>query len=130
VSLSAPTPTTPERPLTLLSYMDVVLIVLAAPIMLLIGVPAGGYLVAMGVWILLRAGGVAVDRYATASGDARKQISARLAYMLGRLFILALTVVLARKAFGKDDGLTALIVTVFAFTVQLGTSALTRPRSR
>ena len=129
MSLSAPTPTTPERPLTLLSYMDIVLIVLAAPIMLLIGVPAGGYLVAMGVWIILRAVGVAVDRYATASRDARKQISARLAYMLGRLFILALTVVLARKAFGKDDGLTALIVIVFAFTVQLGTSALARPRS-
>jgi len=130
VSLSAPTPTTPERPLTLLGYMDIVLIVLAAPIMLLIGVPAGGYLVAMGVWIILRAVGVAVDRYATASRDARKQISARLAYMLGRLFILALTVVLARKAFGKDDGLTALIVIVFAFTVQLGTSALARPGSR
>jgi hypothetical protein len=50
--------------------------------------------------------------------------------MLARLFILALTVVLARKAFGKDDGLTALVVIVFAFTVHLGTSALTRPRSR
>ena len=130
MSLSAPTRTTHERPLTLLSYLDVVLIVLAAPIMLLIDVPAGGYLTAMGVWIVLRAIGVAVDRYATASGDARMQISARLGYMLARLFILALTVVLARKAFGKDDGLTALVVIVFAFTVQLGTSALTRPRSR
>jgi hypothetical protein len=130
VSLSAPTRTTPERPLTLLSSMDVVLIVLAAPIMLLIDVPAGGYLIATGAWIVLRAIGVVVDRYATASGDARRQISARLSYMLARLFILALTVVLARKAFGKDDGLTALIVIVFAFTVQLGASALTRPRSR
>jgi len=130
MSLSAPTQTTPERPVTLLTYMDIVLIVLAAPIMLLIGVPAGGYLLATGVWIVLRAIGVAVDRYATASGDTRRQISARLAYMLGRLFILALTVVLARKVFGKDDGLTALIVIVFAFTVQLGTSALTRPRPR
>jgi hypothetical protein len=116
--------------MALLSYLDVVLIVLAAPIMLLIGVPAPGYLIAAGAWIALRALGVAVDRYARASGDARTQISARLGYMLGRLFVLALTVVLVRKGFSKDDGLTALVVVVFAFTVQLGTSAIGGPRSR
>jgi hypothetical protein len=128
LSLSAPT--TPERPVPLLTYMDVVLIVLAAPIMLLIGVPAAGYLISVGVWIALRAVGVAVGRYASASSDARMQITARLGYMLGRLFLLALTVVVVRNAFGKNDGLTALIVLVFAFTVQLGTSASSRPRSR
>jgi hypothetical protein len=116
--------------MTLLSYFDVVLIVLAAPIMLLIGVPAAGYLIAAAAWILLRAVGVAVDRYARASDDARMQITARMGYMLGRLFTLALMIVLVRKGFGKDDGLTALILTVFAFTVQLGTSALTAQRSR
>ena len=115
--------------MALLSYLDVVLIVLAAPIMLLIGVPAAGYLIALGAWIVLRAIGVAVNRYAGAA-DARTQMSVRLGYMLGRLFVLALTIVLVRKGFGKDDGLTALIVVVFAFTVQLGTSALSPPRSR
>ena len=130
MSLSAPT--TSERPVTLLSYLDVVLIVLAAPIMLLIGVPAAGYLIATAVWILLRAIGVAVEHYARA-GDARKQMSARLGYMLGRLFVLAMTVVLVRKGSGKDDGLAALIVFVFAFTVQMAASAITAataPRSR
>jgi hypothetical protein len=115
---------------TLLRYMDVVLVVLAAPIMLLIGVPAAGYLIATGAWIVLRAVGVAVERYARASDDARMQITVRMGYMLGRLFALALTIVFVRKGFGKNDGLTALILTVFAFTVQLGTSALTAPRSR
>jgi hypothetical protein len=128
LSLSAPT--TAERPVTLLSYLDVVLIVLAAPIMLLIGVPAAGYLIATAVWIVLRAIGVAVGRYAAASGDAGKQISARLGYMLGRLFVLAMTVVLVRNGSGKDDGLTALVVIVFAFTAQMATSALTPPRAR
>ncbi len=116
--------------MAVLSYMDVVLIVLAAPIMLLIGVPAAGYLVGAGVWIALRAVGVAVERVATRSGDARGEIGLRLGYMLGRVFGLALTVVLVRRAGGKDDGLAALAVIVFAFTVYLGTSALTRPRSR
>ena len=128
MSLSAPT--TAERPVTLLSYLDVVLIALAAPIMLLIGVPAAGYLIATAVWIVLRAIGVAVERYAAASGDAGKQISARLGYMLGRLFVLALTVVLVRNGSGKDDGLAALVVIVFAFTAQMATLAMTAPRSR
>ena len=44
-----------------------------------------------------------------------------------RLFTLALAVILARGA-SKNDGLTALAVIVFAFTVQLATSAITRPR--
>ena len=116
--------------MAILSYLDVVLLVLAAPIMLLIGVPAAGYGVAAGVWIVLRATGVAVDRLATASGDSRGQIGLRMAYMFLRLFVLALTIVFLRKAGGKDDGLTALVVIVFAFTIQLGTSAFTRPRSR
>jgi hypothetical protein len=114
----------------LLRYLDVVVVVLAAPIMLLIGVPAPGYAIGAGAWIALRAVGVIVERFATASGDPRSQIGVRLGYMLGRLFALALTVVIARNAFGKDDGLTTLAVIVFAFTVQLVTAPLTRARSR
>jgi hypothetical protein len=116
--------------MALLSYLDVVVIVLAAPIMLLIGVPAAGYLISAGAWTLLRVVGVAVDRVAAGCGDPRREIGIRLGYMLGRLFLLALTIVLVRRSGGQDDGLTALIVIVFAFTVYLGSSALTRPRSR
>jgi len=123
-------PTTPARPLLLLSYMDVVLIVLAAPIMLLIGVAAGGYLIAAVAWIVLRVVGIAVERYAGGSGDARTQVGARLGYMLGRLFALALTIVFVRRGLGKDDGLAALVVIVFAFTVQLTLMAISKPRSR
>jgi hypothetical protein len=126
---ASPTRASAEAPMTLLSYLDVVLLVLAAPIMLLIGVPASGYLVAAGVWIALRAIGVGVERVARA-GDPRREVGLRLGFMLGRLFALALTVILVRKAGSRDDGLTALIVIAFAFTIQLATSAATRPRSR
>jgi hypothetical protein len=121
---------TSERPVTLLSYLDVALIVVAAPIMLLIGVPAGGYGIGAGAWIVLRAVGVAVSRFADATQEQRAEIGLRLGYMMGRLFALALAIVLARRALGKDDGLAALAVIVFAYTVQLGTSAVTRPRKR
>lgn len=112
----------------ILAYLDVVLIVLAAPIMLLIGVSAAGYAIGGGAWIALRGAGIGVERAAGAS-ELRAQVSLRMAYMLGRLFLLALAVVLARSAGGRDGGLAALVLIVAAFTVQLAVSALNRPRS-
>jgi len=115
--------------LSVLAYLDVVVLVVAAPIMLLIGVPAGGYLVGAGAWIALRAVGVGVDRAAGAADDPRREASLRLGYLLGRLFLLAIAVILVRNGSGRDAGLTALLVIVFAFTMQLVLSFANRPRS-
>jgi hypothetical protein len=114
----------------LLRYLDVVLVVVAAPILLLIGVPAVGYAVGAAAWIALRAVGVGLERYLRSTADARQQISLRLGYLLARVFLLALAVILVRQGEGKDDALATLGVIVFAFTVQLVTSAIDRPRSR
>ena len=114
----------------LLRYFDVVLVIVAAPILLLIGVSPAGYAIGAGAWIVLRAVGVAVDRSATEIKDLGRATGIRLGYMLGRLFALALAVVLARKAYGQGAGLTALALVVAAFTVQLVVSAVTRPRMR
>jgi hypothetical protein len=111
-----------------LLYFDVIVLVVAAPIMLLIGVPASGYLIGAGAWIALRALGVGVERAVSASSDPRREIGVRLGYMLGRLFALAIVVILVRNADGRDPGLACLVVVVFAFTVQLIVSAVTRPR--
>lgn len=127
MSLSAAASAEPTMPL--LRYFDVVLVVVAAPIMLLIGVPAVGYLLGAGAWIALRAVGVAADRLAVGTPDTSRQISIRMAFMLSRLFLLALAVILARQS-SQNDGLTALVVIVFAFTMSMATLALNRPGSR
>jgi hypothetical protein len=119
-----------ESSVTLLRYIDVVVLIVAAPILLLIGVPASGYLAGAGTWIVLRAVGVGVDHYATAAQAANTQITVRLSYLLSRLFLLALAVILVRQSDGRDAGLTALAVIVFAFTAELVISAATRPRRR
>ncbi|MEO6857037.1 MAG: hypothetical protein ABI323_00380 [Solirubrobacteraceae bacterium] len=116
--------------MTVLRYIDIVLLVVAAPIMLLIGVSATGYLIGGGAWIVLRVVGIGVERAAGATTEANRQIAIRMAYMLGRLFALAITVILVRKSDGQGAGLAALVVVVFAFTIALGLSAATRPRSR
>jgi len=114
--------------LIVLRYLDVVLLVVAAPIMILIGVSAPGYAVGAGAWIVLRAVGVAVERIAADTSEPGRQIGIRLGYMLARLFALAPRVVFGRKRPCQDAELTALAVIVFAFTVQLAVSAITRPR--
>src|SRR5205807_1521574 len=110
----------------MLRYMDVVLISAAAPILLLMGVPAVGYGVGAGAWFLVRLIGAATERYA-ATGSANQALTIRLVFMISRLFLLALTVVLVRQGSGRDAGLTALLVIVFAFSVALATEMLTRP---
>jgi hypothetical protein len=115
---------------SVLRYFDVIVLIVAAPIMLLMGVPASGYLIGAGAWIVLRLIGVAIDRLAVTTPEANRAVGLRLGYMLGRLFALAIAVILVRKSDGQDAGLACLAVIVVAFTIQLFTSALTRPRSR
>jgi hypothetical protein len=119
-----------HQPVALLRYLDVALVVIAAPIMLLIGVPASGYLAGAGSWIVLRALGVGVERYAGSAAEVGREVTIRLAYLMARLFLLALTVIIVRNDSGKDAALTALLVIVFAFTVQLALSFTTRPTPR
>ena len=128
MAVSVATP--PDRSLSVLRYFDVLVLLVAAPIMLLIGVSASGYLWAAGAWIALRLVGVAVDQYAN-SVDLTRSTAIRMVFMLTRLFALAIVVILVRKADGQSAGLTSLVVVVFAFTVSLFISALNRPtRSR
>jgi hypothetical protein len=112
-----------------LRFFDVVLLVVAAPIMLLIGVPALGYLVGAGAWIALRLLGLGTEHVASSTLDVNRQIAVRMGFMFARLFLLALAVIVARQS-SQGDGLTALVVVVVAFTIGLGLSAANRPRSR
>lgn len=116
--------------MNVIRYIDVVLVLLAAPILLLIGVPALGYLVGAAAWILLRAVGVAVERRAASIGNVSQELTVRLVFVMGRVFLLALAIVLVRRQAGKDDGLTTLLVILFAFTIQLVVSIMNRPRAR
>lgn len=112
-------------------YIDVILMLVAAPILLLIGVPAVGFAVGAGVWLVLRVVEVGVKRYAVALGDVSKElIVSRLVFPLVRIFAIALTVIFLRRDATKDDALTALLLLVFVFTIHFGTSfAADRPRS-
>ena len=112
------------------AYFDLIALAVFAPIMLLIGVPASGYFIGAGACVVVRAAGVPIDRVINRA-DAQTQIGLRMAHMFGRLFVLALAVIIARNAGGRDAGLTCLAVVVFGYTMSLAAAAATRPtRSR
>jgi hypothetical protein len=122
---------TSDAPIGVLHYIDVVLLVVAAPILLLIGVSPVGYGVAGGVWLALRVVEVGVNRYAAALGDRNRELIARqLAYPMVRIFVLALTVILVRRDAGRGAGLAAVIVVVCLFTIRMVISFANRPRAR
>jgi hypothetical protein len=100
-------------------YADVVLVLLAAPILLLVGVPALGYGIGAAAWILLRGLGLAVDRHAGASSEMSQQLALRVGYRFARVLLLVTATVVSIKVSGRSDGLTALLVISVAFTVQL-----------
>ena len=80
------------------------MLVVAAPIMLLIGVPAAGYGIGAGAWIALRAIGIGVERVTAATPVMSRQVGIRLGFMLGRLFALAIAVILVRQSMDRTPG--------------------------
>ena len=55
-------------------YLDVLLVVLAAPFVVLMGAPVAGYVAGAAAWIGGRIVGVALERWARAHRDARGQV--------------------------------------------------------
>ncbi|WP_157591833.1 hypothetical protein [Solirubrobacter soli] len=107
--------------------MDVLLVILAAPFVILMGGPLLGYLVGAGAWIATRILGVAVDRYAQGR-NAKQQVGLNFGALMGRAWILGITILVVGLAGDREDGLMAALLALVAFTVYLATSlALPRP---
>ncbi len=114
-------------PLIFIRYMDVILVVLAAPFVILMGGPMLGYLVGGGAWIATRILGVLVDRSAR-KRSARAQVGLSFGALMGRAWILGITILVVGLAGEREDGLMAALLALVAFTVYLATS-LALPRT-
>jgi hypothetical protein len=117
-------------PLAAVRYLDVVLVVAAAPFVLLTGLPALGYLVGAAAWIATRVAALAVERRAAASDNPKTVAGLTLFTGLGRAWLLGLTILVVGLAGEREDGLTAAILIAAAFTVYLITGIATRPQRR
>jgi hypothetical protein len=123
---AAPAAVSMADPLVLFRWLDVILVILAAPFVVLMGLPVLGYAVGAVAWIVNRVLGVLVERRAQATGDIRKAVGMNLGALIARSWLVGLTILAVGLAGEREDGLTAAILVLAAFTLYLVTSLLSR----
>ena len=128
-----PTPSTAPRearavtdPLVLFRWLDVILVVLAAPFVVLMDLPVLGYAVGAAAWIANRVIGVLVERVATRQPDVRRAVGLNLGALIARSWLVGLTILAVGLAGEREDGLMAAILLLAAFTLYFVTSLLLR----
>jgi hypothetical protein len=113
-------------PLLLFRWLDVILVVLAAPFVVLMDLPVLGYTVGALAWILNRGIGVWVERIAARQDDVRRAVGLNLGVLIARSWLVGLSILAVGLAGDREDGLTAAVLLLAAFTLYFVTSLLTR----
>jgi hypothetical protein len=108
-----------------LRYLDVCLVLATAPFVLAGGLPLAGYLIGAFAWLLTRLGTIFMYARARQVGDPKYRAGLQVAGMMGRIWLVALGVILAR-VISKDDGIMAAALLLAAFTVYFVMSFITR----
>ena len=110
-------------------YLDLVLLALALPVFLVAGWPLAGYAAAAVAWLAQRAINDLLARRAAASDDPRTVVGLTAGSMIGRGWLVALTIFAAYLIAGSDDavGLAAAVLVVVLFTAYFTVSLILRP---
>jgi hypothetical protein len=112
-----------------LRYLDLVLLAAALPVFIAAGLPMTAYIVVALVWIAQHGVELLTNRavrQAAARGDRRAAMGWVGATTLGRVWTVALAVLLVGVLGSKDAGLAAAVLAAVLFTVHLGTRLLVR----
>jgi hypothetical protein len=125
-----PSASASSDPLAIVRWLDVILLVLSAPLLILAGVPELGVLVGTFAWVLNRGAGAFVEAKARQAKDMRTQTGLLLGSTLGRAWLAGLTILAAGLAGEREDGLTAAILVLAAFTVYFVLSLILRPERK
>ena len=111
-------------------YLDVALVVLGAVPALALGAPVLGYAVGAAGWILQRVIAEGDRRWIRRVTEPVRQLGVSLFEAFGRIWLLALVIIVAALAGGRRDGLTAALVIFGAYSVAFAIKVMTRPRRR
>lgn len=111
---------------TFLRYLDICLVLAAAPIVIAGGLPLLGYAIGAAAWLLTRLAAAWVYARALRTDDPRVRAGLQVGTMMGRVWLVALAIVLARDAGSNGDGVTAAVVALTAFTIYFALNIATR----
>jgi hypothetical protein len=117
-------------PIAAARWTDVVLVIAAAPFVVLMGLPVLGYVVGAAGWVVSRLIGYLIERRAKASPNIRTQAGLTLFSSLGRAWFIGLTILVVGLAGEREDGLMAALLVLAAFTVHLIVQIALRPLER
>jgi hypothetical protein len=127
-AMAEPTPS--SDPLVFVRYLDIVVVLLAAPFVVLLGAPVLGYVAGAAVWIIQRIAAITIERRAERAGDVRTAVGLNMASLILRAWLVGLTILAVGLIADREDGLTAGITVLAAFTVYFATSLILRPLER
>jgi hypothetical protein len=109
-----------------LRYFDLVLLALALPVFLLGGLPMLGYAAGAAAWLVQRGVQVLLNRKAVASDDPRTTVGIAAGSMIGRGWLVALTIFAAGLKH-EDAGLASAVLVIVLFTAYFTVSMIMRP---
>ncbi|WP_027006517.1 hypothetical protein [Conexibacter woesei] len=110
-------------------YLDLIILAIALPIFIVAGWPLGGWLAAAIAWVAQRLINDYTSKRAAASDDPRTVVGLTAASMIGRGWLVALTIFAAYLIAGSDDavGLAAAVLVVVLFTAYFTVNLIARP---
>ncbi|MGI8659897.1 MAG: hypothetical protein ACR2LH_02495 [Thermoleophilaceae bacterium] len=113
--------------LTILRYLDLVVLGLALPLFLLAALPLLGYATAAAAWLAQRAINQLATSRARASGDPRTVAGLLAGSMIARGWLVAGTILAVGLAGAREDGLAAAILSITLFTIYFSAQMVVRP---
>jgi hypothetical protein len=109
-----------------LRYLDIVILILALPVFLAADLPMLGYAAGGGAWLVQRAIQIVLLRKAAAADDPRVVVGITAGSMIGRAWLVALTIFAAGLK-DNDAGLAAAVLVIVLFTAYFTVSMIMRP---
>ncbi len=110
-----------------LRNLDVLVAVVALIIFLVAGLPLGGWITGAGIYFVQRGIAAFTAGRARDSDDARTVVGLMAGSMIGRGWLVALTIFAVGLLAGSDVGLAAAVLFVALFTVYFTTQMIVRP---
>jgi hypothetical protein len=113
-----------------LRVADIVLVPMAAPIAILLGAPALGVLVGAGIWVVQRLLELFLEHRARATDNVKVALGLNLGGVVGRAWLVGLTILAVGTAGEREDGLAAAVLAFAAFTLYFANSLFARSLER
>ncbi len=114
-------------PMAFLRYLDLVVAVLVLPLFIVAELPIAGWIAGAGTYAAQRAVGEWTARRAAASDDARTTVGLMAGSMIGRGWLVALTIFAVGVTVGDEAGLSAAVLFIALFTIYFTMQMILRP---